>query len=139
MKKFNYPSLPDVKHCYSSGKDGKRDKSNEHISNEQYIHLQNVWNTFSFNTFEDFHNHYLRKDVLLSADVFQKFISTCLKVYELDLRHYFSAPGLSWDALLKMTKVESEKTSDPDKYMFFEQGIRGGISYINKTYSQRSI
>ena len=108
MKKFNYPSLPDTKHCYSSGKDGKRDKSNEHISNEQYIHLQNVWNTFSFNTFEHFHNHYLKKDVLLSADVFQKFISTCLKVYELDLRHYFSAPGLLWDALLKMTKVEPE-------------------------------
>ena len=44
----------------------------------------------------------------------------------------------SWDAMLKMTEVELEKTSDPDKYMFFEQGIRGGISYINKRYSKAS-
>ena len=70
------------------------------------MHLQNVWNTFNFNTFEDSDNHYFRKDVLLLADVFEKFISMCLKVYDLDPCHYFSAPGLSWDAMLKMTKVE---------------------------------
>ena len=43
-----------------------------------------------------FHNHYLKKDVLLLAGVFEKFIFTCLKYYDLDLCHYFSAPGLSW-------------------------------------------
>ena len=131
-EKFKYPSLPEKKHFYSSLKDGKRDKSNGYISNEQYMHLQNVWNAFNFNTFEDFHNNYLKKDVLLLADVFEKFISTCLKYYDLDLCHYFSAPGLSVDAMLKTTKMELEKISDPDKYMFFEQEIKGGISYINK-------
>ena len=135
-EKFKYPPLSSKKCFYSSLKDGKRDKSNGHISNEQYLHLQNVWNTFSFNIFEDFHNHYLRKDVLLLDDVFEKFIFTCLKFYELDPCHYFSAPGSSWDAMLKMTKVELEKISDPDKYMFFEQGMRGGVSYINKRYSE---
>ena len=74
---------------------GKRNKGNGHISNEQYQHLQNVWNTFNFNTFEDFHNHYLKKDVLLLADMFEKFISTNLKYYGLDPCHYFSVPGLS--------------------------------------------
>ena len=88
---------------------------------------------YIFNTFEDFHNHYLKKDVLLLADVFEKFIFTCLKYYDLDLCHYFSAPGLSWDAMLKMTGV-----NDPDKCMFFEQGMRGGVSYINKRYSETS-
>ena len=68
---------------------------------------------------------------MLLADVFEKFISTCLKYYGLDPCHY-SAPGLSWNAMLKMTKVDLEKIIDPDKYMFFEQGMRGGISYINK-------
>ena len=77
----------------------------------------------------------MKKDVLL-ADVFEKFISTCLKYYGLDPCHYFSAPGLSWDAMLKMTKIELEKISDPDKYMFFEQGMRGGVSHINKRYSK---
>ena len=76
----------------------------------------------------------MKKDILLLADSFEKFICTCLKCYGLDPRHYFSAPGLSWNAMLKMTKIELEKISDPNKYMFFEQGMRGGVSYINKRY-----
>ena len=73
---------------------------------------------------------------MLLADIFEKFISTNLKYYGLDPCHYFSVPGLSWDAMLKMTKVELEKINDPDKYMFFEQGMREGVSYINKRYSE---
>ena len=49
----------------------------------------------------DYHNHYLKNDVLLLTDVFEKFIKTCLKYYGLDLFHCFSSPGLSWDAMLK--------------------------------------
>ena len=137
-EKFKHPSLPEKKYFYSSLRDGKRDRSDGHISDEQYQHLQNVWDIFNLNTFEDFHDHYLKKDVLLLADIFEKFISTNLKYYGLDPCHYFSAPGLSWDAMLKMTGVTLEKISDPDKYMFFEQGMRGGVSYINKRYSEAS-
>ena len=61
------------------------------------------------------------KDVLLLADVFEKFIFTCLKNYDLDPCHYFKAPGLSWDAMLKMIGVTLEKMSDPDKYMFLNK------------------
>ena len=82
----------------------------------------------------DFHDNYLKKDVLQLADVFEKFVSTCLKYY--DLCHYFSSPGLSWDAMLKMTGVELEKISDIDKYLFIEKGLRGGISYIAKRYAK---
>ena len=60
-EKFKHPFLPEKKNFYSSLRDGKRDRSNGHISNEQYLHLENVWNTFNFNTFEDFHDHYLKK------------------------------------------------------------------------------
>ena len=88
-EKFKYPSLPEKKYFYSSLRDGKRDRSNGHISDEQYQHLQNVWDTFNFNTFKDFHNHYLKKDVLLLADVFEKFVSTCLRYYNLDPCRYF--------------------------------------------------
>ena len=84
----------------------------------------------------DYHNHYLKKDVLLLADVFEKFIDTCLKFYGLDPCHYFSSPGLSWDAMLKMTGIELEKISDIDKYLFIEKGLRGGISYIAKRYAK---
>ena len=88
---------------------GKRDRSDGHISDEQYQYLQNVWDIFNFNTFEDFHNHYLKKDVLLMVHTFEKFTFIFLKYYGLDPCHYFSAPGLSWDAMLKMTGVTLEK------------------------------
>ena len=84
----------------------------------------------------DYHDHYLKKDVLLLADVFEKFIDTCLKFYGLDPCHYFSSPGLSWDAMLKMTGVKLEKISDIDKYLFIEKGLRGWISYIAKRYAK---
>ena len=103
-----------------------------------YIY-KNVWNTFNFNTLEDFHDHYLKKDALLLADIFEKFISTNLNYYGLDPCHYFSAPGLSWDAMLKMTKIELEKINDPDKYMFFEQGMRGGLVTLIKDIAKQII
>ena len=84
----------------------------------------------------DYHDHYLKKNVLLLTDVFEKFIYTCLKYYGLDPCHYFSAPGLSWDAMLKMTNIELEKISDIDKYLFIEKGLRGGISYIAERYAK---
>ena len=114
----------------------KRGKDDGHISDEEYLHLKNVWNTFNFNIFRDFHNHYFKKGVLLLADVFEKFISTCLEYYNLDQRHYFSLPGLSWDAMLKMTKIELEEISDPDMHLFIDKGMRGGICCVSKRYSK---
>ena len=68
----------------------------------------------------------------------EKFISASLKYYYFQPCHYFSAPGLSWDAMLKMTKIKLEKISDPDKYIFIEKGMKGGINYISKRYSKAS-
>ena len=79
-----------------------------------------------------YHDHYLKKDVLLWTDVFEKFIDTCLKYYWLDPCHYFSAPVLSWDVMLKMTNIELEKTSVIDKYLFIEKGLRGGTLTLLK-------
>ena len=78
----------------------------------------------------DYHDHYLKKDVLLLEDVFEKFISTCIKHYELDPCHYFSSPGL------KMAHIKLQKISDIDKYLFIEKGSRGGISSIAKRYAK---
>ena len=72
---------------------------------------------------------------MLLADVFEKFIDTCLK-YGLDLCHYFSAPGLSWDEMLKMTGVKLETISDIDKYLFIEKELKGWISYIAERYAK---
>ena len=59
-----------------------------------------------------------------------------MKFYELDPCHYFSSPGLSWDAMLKMSEIELEKISDIDKYLVKEKGLRGGISSIAKRYAK---
>ena len=85
----------------------------------------------------DYYDHYLKKDVLLLADVIiEKFIDTCLKFYGLDPCHYFSSPGLSWDAMLKLTDVKLEKISDTNIYLFIEKGLKGRISYIAKRYAK---
>ena len=70
------------------------------------------------------------------ADVFEKFINTCLEYYGLDTCHYFSSPGLSWDAMIKMTGIELKLISDIDMHLFVEKGTRGGISYISKRFSK---
>ena len=73
---------------------------------------------------------------MLLADVFEKFTDSCLKFYGLGPCHYFSSPGLSWDAILKMTGVKLEKISDINQYLFIEKWLRGGISYIAKRYAK---
>ena len=77
---------------------------NEGIIEKDYEKAKNIWNTFKIKTLGEYHELYLKNDVLLLCDVFEKFINTCLNYYGLDPCHYFSSPGLSWDAMLKMTK-----------------------------------
>ena len=85
---------------------------------------------------DDYHDHYLKSDVLVLADVFDKFIDTCFKFCGLDPCHYFSSLGQSWDVMLKMTGMRLEKIVDIDLYLFVEKGLRGGISYIAKRYAK---
>ena len=136
MKK-NYPAR---KHFFSSTKKGKMDNdgkiSDGQISIEDYMTCKKIWDEFKMKNIGDCNDHYLKKDVLLLTDVFEKFIKTCLKCYELDPCHYFSSLGLSWDAMLKMTVIKLEKISDIDKYLFIEKGTRGGVSYIAKRYAK---
>ena len=72
----------------------------------------------------DYHDHYLKKFVLLFVMIFLKSCWHVLKFCKLDSCRYFSSPGLSWDALLKMSGVELEKISDIDMYLFIEKELR---------------
>ena len=116
------------------GDDGKI--SDGHISVKDYLTCEKIWNKFEMKNVGDYQDHYLKKDILLWADVFEKFIATCLNFYRLGPCHYFSSSGLSWDAMLKITGVKLEKISDIDKYLFIEKALKGRISYIAKEYAK---
>ena len=113
VSKFNEEKLPARKYFYSStknekiGDDGKI--SDGHISVQDYLTREKTWDKFNMKNMGYYHDHYLKKDVLFIADVFENFIDTCLKYYGLDHCHFFSSPGLNWDAMLKITGVKSEK------------------------------
>ena len=69
--------------------------SDGHVGIKDYLVCEKIWDEFDMKNMGDYHDHYLKKDVLLLADVFEKFIGTCLKFYELDPCNYFSSPGLT--------------------------------------------
>ena len=128
-EKFNDTKLPPREAFYSK-------LSGRGIKEKDYKHAWNVWNTFKMKTFKEYHELYNITDVLLLADVFENFRDICLKNYGLDPVYYFTAPGLAWDACLKITDIDLELLSDPNMLLMFEKGIRGGISIISNRYGE---
>jgi hypothetical protein len=127
--KFDESSLPLKEEFYSTIK-------KEHISGEDYDHAQAVFDRFSMTSLGEYHDLYLKTDVLLLTDVFESFREVCLTQYELDPCHFYTSPGLSWSALLKKTEVQLELLTDIDKILMVEAGIRGGLSQISNRYKK---
>ena len=123
FSKFNDTELPKREDFYSLLK-------GENISEDDYKHAKDVWNTFNLQSMGEYHDLYLQTDILLLTDVYENFRKTCLTYYGLDPLHYITGPGLAWDAMLKMTGINLELISDIDMQLFIEKGLRGGISYI---------
>ena len=128
-EKFNDTKLPPREAFYSK-------LSGKGITEKDYKHAGDVWNSFKMKTFKKYHELYNITDVLLLADVFENFRDLCLKIYGLDPVYYFTAPQLAWDACLKMTSVKLELLSDEDMLLMIEEGIRGGISIISNRYGE---
>ena len=132
FKKFFDGKLPDRCEFFNSFR-------NECISGKDYLHFFYfiVLIMFKMNTMNDYHILYLKTDVLLLSDVFEKlFMNMCLKYYELDPCHYVGSPGLSWDAMLKISEIELKIISITDMYLFVEKRMRGSISYIAKKFNK---
>ena len=119
--KFEETRLPSIDKFYS-----KLNMSG--ISESEYQHARNVWNKFKLKNMGDYHDLYLKTDVILLTNVFESFRSVCLSNYGLDPAHFYTAPGLAWKACLKKTGVNLELLKDPDMLLMFEHGIRGGIT-----------
>lgn len=108
----------------------------EHVSNDDYDHAQRVWAAMDMKTLGDYHDLYLLTDVLLLADVFERFRTMTIEYYGLDACYFYTAPGLAWQAALKMSGVSLELLTSPDMYNFYELGCRGGISMISQKYAR---
>ena len=85
FERFNEEKLPPRKYFFSSTKKGKIENdgkiSNSHISIKDYLTCEKIWNKFDMKNMGNYHDHYLKKDVLLLADVFEKSIDTCQIYY----------------------------------------------------------
>ena len=129
LEKLTETKLPPIEEFYSR-------LNNKNISTSDYEHAEKVWKKFNMSTFKDYHDLYMKTDVLLLSDVFETFRDVCMKNYKLDPCWYYTSPGLSWDAMLKKTKIELDLLHDPNMLLMIEKGIRGGISMISKRYAK---
>ncbi|GFW20270.1 uncharacterized protein TNCV_1855921 [Trichonephila clavipes] len=111
-----------------------------HLNNEEltedYQHAVHVCDVFNIKILREYSDLYIKTDVLLLNDIFGNFRSMCMKAYNLDLAWYYTAPGLSWDSMLKFTKVKIELLMDYDMYLFVEKCIQGGISLYSNRYAR---
>ena len=129
FNKVNYPSLPDKDDFFNI-------LTGEAITEADYTHARLVWDTFQMKTMGEYHDLYLKSDVLLLESMFENFRTICLEHYGLDPAHFYTSPGLSWKVMLKKTQVELELVTDKDKHLFIDEGIRGGVAMISTKHGQ---
>ena len=128
FNKFNETENPPKEAYYSI-------LNNQEITDQGYDHSKLIWKEDKIKNLGQYHDLYLKIDVLLLAEIFENFRNVCLKNYELDPAHYYTSPGLSWDALLKFSGQKLELLSDINTIQFIESGIRGGVSMISHRHS----
>ena len=126
--RFNKTQLPSIRAFYSN-------LNMSSINDDDYQHAQRVRKEFGTHNLGDYHDLYLRMDVVLLANVFEAFRDTCLKHYKLDPAHFYTSPGLAWRACLKCIGIRLELLTDPDMLLMFERGIRGGITQAVRKYA----
>lgn len=107
-----------------------------HIDQQDYQHSQRVWSHFKCKNLLDYMIIYLISDVILLADVFENYRSFFLAKFSLDCTKYLSLPGLSYDCMLKYTKIKLDFIYDLETYEFLKKGLRGGVAMIPLRYAR---
>ena len=105
------------------------------IREEDYQRAQKVWEEFGIRDLGDYHDLYLRTDVVLLANMYEAFRDTCLRHYSLDPVHFYTSPGLTWKACFKHTGIKLELLTDPEMLLMFERRISGGITQVVRKYA----
>ncbi|CAG9824524.1 unnamed protein product [Phaedon cochleariae] len=129
FQRFNETQLPPI--------DAFFNKLNEKpCPRRHYLKANVVWNEFNCQDLGQYVDIYMKTDIMLLTDVFEKFRTSCLRTYNLDPAHYYTLPGFTWDAMLYKTGQELKLLANVDMFLFVERGIRGGFSQIcSKTKS----
>ena len=120
-EKFAETSLPPIKSFYG-----------EPLSSEDDERAKQIWEVFDIKTLQQYHEHYLKTDVLLLADVFENYRNTIYGKHRLDSLHFITLPSsLAWTTALKRTGAKLDLITDPDMYLMIENNMRGGIATIS--------
>ena len=102
----------------------------ENITSVNYRHGK------SFKNIGGYLDLYVRSDKLLLADIFENLRNKCIKIQELDLANFLSAPGLAWQACLKKAGIKLELLIDVKMLLMVETGIRDGIYHAMHRYGE---
>lgn len=120
INKFEETSLPPKEAFYNR-------LENQHIEDEDYAHAVRVWNELGMTTLGEYSDFYVKLDVTLLCDVMEEFRNACMTSYGLDPFHFYTSPGLAWQAMMKETKCELALLTDIDMLLMIENGVRGGL------------
>ena len=119
--KFNDEHLPSKEQFYSR-------LTEEEITNDDYNKAKQIWKHFDIKNMGEYHDLFLKTDVLLLADVFENFREMCLSYYGLDPVYYYTLPNFAFDAMLKLTGIEIDLVYNQEMYEMIEAGLRGGMT-----------
>ena len=124
LDKFKEKELPNKDAFYSQ-------LTETNIEDEEYERAKRIWAHFGIKNLGEYHDLYLRTDVLLLTDVYENFRDLCLEYYGLDPAHYFTLPNFTWDAMLLKTDVKIDPLTDQEMYEMIEKGLRGGMCQVS--------
>ena len=127
-EKFEETSLPSIESFYDTLND-------EPLQEKDYERAREIWSHFGIRTMQQYHDHYLKSDVLLLTDVMENFRNTIYSEHGLDCLHFITLPSLAWASALKYTEAELELITDPDMYLMVENSMRGGIATISHRHA----
>jgi len=131
-EKFQETLLPPIDCFYDNLKD-------EPLKPEDYERAKATWNQFGIRNLREYHDLYIKMDVLLLADVFDNFREAVFREHKLDCLHFVTLPSLAWQMALKHTEAELELISDPEAYLMIENNTRGGIATISESEQSVSV
>ena len=128
-ERFDEKTLPYKEAFYSS-------LNMEDITDADHRHAKRVFKKLNNKNLDGYHDLYVQSDTLLFANVFENFRNKYIEIYELDLAHFLSAPGLAWQAYLEKIEVKLELLTNVDMLLMVEKGITGGICHLIHRYAK---